>query len=620
MAKGNRILEEYILFKKLLEGVLKKHPELTDTVSERDLSQLDGVWGGFEKQLKDLPKEAAKEAMAAFLNAIVESLTERMPDIREMHQSTRQMSADLLGKWRHRLTFQSQETAFDVLCDFQHEVDVLMQGGMSSKAMDAEMKAHLKRDVKSRSVLIKAIEKSAKSAMFDKVKALLNDGHPANQRTLLMDTPLAYAYEVDRMDVVKLLIDHDADIDGIGWTDLHYAIVFGEVRDVRAALPSDVLDRPDENKLSAYELCAAHGSTEKLAVLQKEMARLGGVSDGAISAMCDAISKGDVAAVKGFLDAGVPPNVSPSYGPDSLSCLTATYDVKMLELLLDHGLDLRGLDSLDDYHQDAEKIVDESGFPKIVSFARALLKAGWKVEYLDEFERESIRYVTGAVLIPKQSVSNSALKTESASIDGAFNPLKVDNPFWKEMIRTGKSAFEVGNPYTANDPYSKGKATWCFNRFGQTTTQLKDGRWVQIGGEHEDHYDPDFRIFNDVVVLDGKGGVEVYAYPEDVFPPTDFHTATLFSDHILLIGSLGYQGRRNVGETQVFRLNLSDFSIEKVATTGECPGWISRHQARLVDGDIVVSGGNIQTQNGYGDNTQSHALRLSDMVWRKISE
>ena len=41
---------------------------------------------------------------------------------------------------------------------------------------------------------------------------------------------------------------------------------------------------------------------------------------------------------------------------------------------------------------------------------------------------------------------------------------------------------------------------WCFSRFGTSLTELPDGRFVQIGGEHEDFYDPDFCIYNDVTV------------------------------------------------------------------------------------------------------------------------
>ena len=100
---------------------------------------------------------------------------------------------------------------------------------------------------------------------------------------------------------------------------------------------------------------------------------------------------------------------------------------------------------------------------------------------------------------------------------------------------------------------------------------LPDGRYVQIGGEHEDHYDPDFYIYNDLVVHDGKGGFEIYGYPQEVFPPTDFHTATLCDKHIYVIGCLGYPKQRCVGHTPVHRLTLDSWEIEVIPMTGGAP-------------------------------------------------
>ena len=57
---------------------------------------------------------------------------------------------------------------------------------------------------------------------------------------------------------------------------------------------------------------------------------------------------------------------------------------------------------------------------------------------------------------------------------------------------------------------------------GQSQTELPDGRLICVAGEHEDSYDPDFHIYNDVVVFDPSGEYEIYGYPQNVFPPTDF--------------------------------------------------------------------------------------------------
>ncbi len=49
---------------------------------------------------------------------------------------------------------------------------------------------------------------------------------------------------------------------------------------------------------------------------------------------------------------------------------------------------------------------------------------------------------------------------------------------------------------------------------------------ICIAGEHEDHYDPDFCIYNDVVVLDLDGSVAIYGYPEEIFDDFLYDPAT----------------------------------------------------------------------------------------------
>lgn len=116
-----------------------------------------------------------------------------------------------------------------------------------------------------------------------------------------------------------------------------------------------------------------------------------------------------------------------------------------------------------------------------------------------------------------------------------------------------------------------------------------------------------------MTVIHPDATLDQYIYQRRIFAPTDVHTATLLGDHILLIGSLGYQGARHEGETQVLRLSLVDFSISKVKTPGENSGWISRHKAGAGEGCIVISGGN--TEHGCVGNTDVFVLDLADMVW-----
>jgi hypothetical protein len=190
------------------------------------------------------------------------------------------------------------------------------------------------------------------------------------------------------------------------------------------------------------------------------------------------------------------------------------------------------------------------------------------------------------------------------------------------MIRSGISAHEAGCLFGATKDDSP---IWCANRFGQSITFLPDGRIVQIGGEHEDWYDQDFCIYNDVFVHQPDGTIHIFGYPKSLFPPTDFHTATLVGDHILIIGSLGYQGTRHFGKTPVYLLDTATLQIEAVKVLGTPPGWIFRHRATLRNEDeICIVGGEVATIDASTEthvkNDRCFILDTNQLVWRALSE
>jgi hypothetical protein len=206
---------------------------------------------------------------------------------------------------------------------------------------------------------------------------------------------------------------------------------------------------------------------------------------------------------------------------------------------------------------------------------------------------------------------------------GSRNPERMDFAFWRDMIRTGGNAYSARKHF--EDTASESGAVWCYERFGSSLTPLADGRFVQIGGEHEDYYDPDFFIYNDVVIHDSKGDFEIYGYPQDVFPPTDFHTATLCAGSIYVIGCLGYPDQRRKALTPVYRLKLDSWEMEFVPTTGEIPGWIHGHRAhfeaernatRIAGGEVQVFGddGELETV----PNHEEFELDLSSRRWRRM--
>ncbi|MCC6232046.1 MAG: hypothetical protein IT580_05350 [Verrucomicrobiales bacterium] len=205
---------------------------------------------------------------------------------------------------------------------------------------------------------------------------------------------------------------------------------------------------------------------------------------------------------------------------------------------------------------------------------------------------------------------------------GISNPTRQENPLWKWLVRTRWDAFNANNLFSGPSPYDAGPM-WTFHRFGSSETKLLDGRVIHIGGEHEDHYDPDFHIYNDVTVIDTTGEIFIYGYPQEDFPPTDFHSATRVGDSIFIIGRLGHPESREREMTPVYRLSLDSMRIEVIPTRGHCPGWIYRHAAELSpDGHtILVRGGERWFGKGWATrrNIDSWAFDPLSAEWHRLT-
>lgn len=161
---------------------------------------------------------------------------------------------------------------------------------------------------------------------------------------------------------------------------------------------------------------------------------------------------------------------------------------------------------------------------------------------------------------------------------GTDNPSRMDNPVWDWLVRSGISAYEASRRYGIDDVHPQGP-NWCFERFGRTSTTMPDGRIIHIGGEHEDHYDPDFHIYNDVIAVDVDGGISIFGYSREVFPPTDFHTATLVGDDLYIIGRLGYPEDRRSRIESVHVLDTGTYRFRTLPTRGDAPPWLHQHMA-----------------------------------------
>lgn len=223
---------------------------------------------------------------------------------------------------------------------------------------------------------------------------------------------------------------------------------------------------------------------------------------------------------------------------------------------------------------------------------------------------------------PREVTRDTFLAMRSPRV-GQYNPHNLSNPVWAWLVKNPELSAYAANAHFNGPSAMVVGPGFCNMRFGQTRTELPDGRVLLIGGEHEDYYDPDFYIYNDVIVLYPSGDVDVYGYPQDAFAPTDHHSSTLADGRVIVIGGLSYSERRIPGKTLVYDLDLGTLAMAPVFTDGDQPGWIFDHRAELSEDhkSITVRGGSvIALVDGIErtiENDDEWTLDLDSMRWTR---
>ena len=299
-----------------------------------------------------------------------------------------------------------------------------------------------------------------------------------------------------------------------------------------------------------------------------------------------AIAHDDYSCIQPWLNAGATPDPA---SPLLDACLEGAIDTNNLvcaNLLLQIGANPNAKTAWD------ENLVNRARIQPMV----ALLHAHGA--NIDRIHGEASRVLLG--LEPEKddrllTCSAADFERHHAPQYASTNGQNITSSFHLCMIESGESAYAAGKHFQLKRSFSdpSWKHIWNVDRFGQSTTLLPDGRYIQIGGEHEDYYDPDFFIYNDVIVHTPPTAEsepwqrQVFAYPADVFPPTDFHTATLMGDEIIVIGNLGYMDARVPGYTPVYALNIISLQFRPISCSGSSPGWIHQHRATPARSGVI---------------------------------
>ena len=439
---------------------------------------------------------------------------------------------------------------------------------------------------------------------------LIEAGAPLDEVSPWGQSALSVFSSQGRFGAVADLLEAGADPAPLRWTPLHHAAALGDISDLEAALEGGAdLEARDGWSRTPFLLAVHAGSVPKAKWLLEHDADPVVEGHCAKPVMAYAVDRDYAEMVRWLVEYGFNALAADQFGTSVLGHAVEEGAVACFHALVELGADPHRLGPY------GKNLMADASDPAIVA---ALMDLGVDAADLDG---DDLRELVGLGSVDILDIDEQAYRAGRLRTFGTSNPQRMDNPFWEAMVRCGWTAYqadaEFGNT-SASPP-----ATWCHSRFGMSITPLPDGRFVQIGGEHEDFYDPDFCIYNDVVVHDGHGGIAIYGYPKEVFPPTDFHTATRVEGSIYVIGSAGYKGERGT-TAQVFRLDLSTFAMQRVMTTGEDPGWISRHRAALKDGCIVVEGGMrnaVNAATGHEDYVSGEgrfALDLASHRWERL--
>lgn len=447
--------------------------------------------------------------------------------------------------------------------------------------------------------------------LLDLLRLLIASGVNLNGVSSYKESGLRVLSRLGRFDAVRLLLDAGADREHLRWTPLMDAVALGSVSDVEAALAGGAnLEEKDWWSRTAWLLALLAGDIAKAQML---------IDHGADTHACGRcghpplfypIDGHHPDVLRWLLKLGADVEQTDEFGRTALMEAVEYDDFECLEILLAAGAD-----------------VDRDANGTALNRARSrdvcmrLLDAGSDPA---ELSSEGRRSILGFPIEADADLLTATPEEFARGWQQSFgrtNPERMINPFWESMIRSGVNAYAPRVKF-GRDSDLEQRPIWCADRFGQSITLLPDGRVVQVAGEHEDWYDPDFCIYNDVFVHEPDGTIAIFGYPESVFPPTDFHTATLLGNCIYLIGSLGYEDTRRYGETPVYRLAIDTWRIEPVETKGEAPGWIYKHRAVATGpAQIRVWGGTIVTKSAGDEAHDANAgvfvLDVARGLWHK---
>jgi ankyrin repeat protein len=466
--------------------------------------------------------------------------------------------------------------------------------------------------LKQKNSLLKTVYAN-ESNLLEQVKAQIAAGADPNERTEYFETPLRVSSNNGRFDVVKCLFEAGADPTHLNWTTLFHAIAYGTLSDVKKCIHegSDLHAR-DTWERTPVLLAVQTGDIEKVNYLIHIGADITDLGRCDKTALEYALQMDDARMLTFLVGLGFDFEDYNHFGYTALMQAADDGAINCVRCLLEHGADI--------YKKDRSQFSQKTAIAHASTqeIAEMLANAG---DDINQMENEVRAQLLELGHQEKLIITKQDYLAQKHRVYGNSNPQKCEIAFFYDMVRCNGAAWKARSQFDDIDSFND-QPVWCYERYGKSITAIGNGEYIEIAGEHEDYYDPDFCIYNEVFHHKGGGDFTIYQYPESVFPPTDFHTATLVDKYIYIIGNLGYQQQRLYETTPVYRLAIDSFKIEKLETSGEYPGWIHAHSAELKNQSVIrIQGGEIveriNDKEDYIFNKYDFELDLDTLKWTK---
>jgi ankyrin repeat protein len=448
--------------------------------------------------------------------------------------------------------------------------------------------------------------------LIELLKLLTKNKVELSDVTSYSESGLRVLSRLGRFDAVGLLLDAGADFGHLEWTPLMRAVALGTLDEVKREVEAGAsLEDRDSWERTPWLLALQTGDLAKARFLYEIGSDLNMRGRCKKPPLLFAVESGSMPLIRWLLDIGAPVDGADDYHETPLLAAIEANNLEIVAELVKAGADLQ--------HERFGKTALSSIQSR--EMGQLLLNAGAELHKLGFVGQRVMLGLNRDTSGNEICVSEEDFERGWSRKFGTLNPERIHDKFCESMIRAGIPASVAANTFEYKTGQRK-SPVWSAQRFGQSITFMQDNRIIQIAGEHEDFYDKDFCIYNDVFVYHPNGEIEIFGYPEEIFPPTDFHTATLLENHFIwVIGNLGYAGKRAYGKTPVFRLDAKSMKIEGINTTGTNPGWIYEHTATIFsDHEVRISGGKIvsmsEGEESHEDNEQEFILDTRERHWR----